>query len=99
MDKATTFGITDTKVYIPHDNIKLKNWNEDLNAQLTVMHQSRFKVNIYIAQFIQVFRERKKHFELSFENEAKKIGHTEYFLLKVEIKNYSAMIDGTNFFD
>ena len=38
-------------------------------------------------------------FVLSFENVVDRKVHTEYYLPKVEIKDYSVMIDGKNFFD
>ena len=38
-------------------------------------------------------------FVLSFENDADRIVHTEYYLPKVEIKGYNVKIDGRNFFD
>ena len=36
---------------------------------------------------------------LSFENENDRISHSEYYLPKVEIKDYSVKIDGRNFVD
>ena len=38
-------------------------------------------------------------FFLSFENEGDRKVHTGYYLTKVEIKDYTVMIDGKNFFD
>ena len=38
-------------------------------------------------------------FVLSFENVVDRKVHREYYLPKVEIKDYSVMIDGKNFFD
>ena len=38
-------------------------------------------------------------FLYSFENENNRTSHSTYYLLKVEIKDYSVMIDGKNFFD
>ena len=38
-------------------------------------------------------------FVLSFENNAHRTRHREYFLPKVEIKDYKVMIDRQNFFD
>ena len=40
-----------------------------------------------------------KFFVLSFEDNTVRAAHTEYFLLKVEIKDYNVMINGKNFFD
>ena len=36
---------------------------------------------------------------LSFENKAGRIGHAEYYLLKLEIKDYSFKANGQNLFD
>ena len=38
-------------------------------------------------------------FFLSFENEGDRKVHTGYYLIKVEIKDYTVMINGKNFFD
>ena len=36
---------------------------------------------------------------LSFENHAPRTSHTEYFLPRVEVKDYNVMIDGLDVFD
>ena len=36
---------------------------------------------------------------LSFENSEERTSHSIYYLMKVEIKYYNAMIDGRNVFD
>ena len=38
-------------------------------------------------------------FVLSFENENDRKSHSNYYLPKVEIKDYNVMIDGKNFFN
>ena len=38
-------------------------------------------------------------FVLSFENENDRISHSNYYLPKVQIKDYNVMIDGKSFFD
>ena len=38
-------------------------------------------------------------FVLSFETENGRTSHSNYYLPKVEIKDYNVMIDGKNFFD
>ena len=38
-------------------------------------------------------------FVLSFENENGRTSHLEYYLPKVEIKDFNVKIDGKNFFD
>ena len=45
------------------------------------------------------FQEANRLFVLSFENNADRTGHTEYFLPKAERKDYNVMIDGQNLFD
>ena len=47
---------------------------------------------------IQVFR-LNRLFVLSFENENNRTSHSEYYLPKVEIKDYNFKIDGKNLFD
>ena len=44
------------------------------------------------------FQDVKRLFVLSFEDNAVGTGHTEYFLLKLELKDYNVMIDGRNVF-
>ena len=36
---------------------------------------------------------------MSFENETDRTSHSNYYLLKVEIKSYNVKADGINFFD
>ena len=43
------------------------------------------------------FQRVNRLFLLLFENEGDRIVHTKYYLVKVEIKNYTVMIDGKNF--
>ena len=38
-------------------------------------------------------------FVLSFESSTDRTSHTEYYLPKVEVKDYNVEIDGRNFFD
>ena len=45
------------------------------------------------------FQGVNRHFVLSFENENDRTSHSEYYLPKVEIKDYNVKIDGTNLFD
>ena len=45
------------------------------------------------------FQKVNKIFELSFECNVIRTGHTRYSLPKVEIKGYNVMICGKNFFD
>ena len=59
------------------------------------MTQERYLNNLIDPSFPGVNR----LFVLSFENSADRTTHTEYFLPKVEIKDYNVKIDGRNFFD
>ena len=45
------------------------------------------------------FQGLNRLFVLSFENEGDRRSHSNYYLPKVEIKDYNVMIDGKNFFD
>ena len=45
------------------------------------------------------FQEVTRFFILSFENENGRASYSEYYLPKVEIKDYDVKIDGKNFFD
>ena len=45
------------------------------------------------------FQGLNRLFVLSFENESDRRSHSNYYLPKVEIKDYNVMIDGKNFFD
>ena len=44
------------------------------------------------------FQRVNRLFVLSFENKADRTSHSEYYLPKVETKNYNVMIDGKNVF-
>ena len=46
-----------------------------------------------------IFQGVTRLFALSFENINSRTGHTEYFFITREVKNYNVMIDGKNFFD
>ena len=45
------------------------------------------------------FQGLNRLFVLSFENEGDRRSYSNYYLPKVEIKDYNVMIDGKNFFD
>ena len=59
------------------------------------MTQERYLNNLIDPSFPGVNR----LFVLSFENSADRTTHTEYFLPKVEIKDYNVKIGGRNLFD
>ena len=104
------FAITETKLYVPvvtlstQDNAKLLqqlksgfkriiNWSQYESSVKT------FAQNRYLNHLINPsFQGVNRVFVLSFENENDRT-HSIYYLPKVEIKDYNAMIDGRNFFD
>ena len=105
------FAITETKLYVPvvtlstQDNAKLLqqlksgfkrtiNWNKYESSIKT------FAQNRYLNYLINPsFQGVNRLFVLSFENENDRTSHSNYYLPKVEIKDYNVMIDGKNFFD
>ena len=107
----TKFKITETKLYVPdatlstQDNVKLFqqlksgfkrtiNWNK-YESNIKTFAQNRYLNHLINPSFQGVNR----LFVLSFENENDRTSHSNYYLPKVEIKDYNVMIDGKNFFD
>ena len=105
------FEITDTKLYVPavtlstQDNAKLLqqlmsdfrrtiDWNKYQSDPKTCA-QNRYLNNLVKSSLEWVNR----LFVLSFENENDRKSHSNYYLPKVEIKDYNVMIDGKNFFN
>ena len=102
------FTITDTKLFVPvitlstQDNTillqQLKsgfsrtiNWNQYQSDPKT------YAQNRYLNHLINPsFQGVNRLFVLSFENENDRTSHSNYYLPKVEIKDYSVMIDGKN---
>ena len=110
-DRATTFAITNAKLYVPVVTL----WTQD-NAKLLQQLKSGFKRTInwnkyqsktssetqnqYLNFLISPdFQEVNSFFVLSFENRTDRTGHTRCYLPKVEIKDYNVKIDGRNFSD
>ena len=108
---AGRFAMTNTKLYVPvvasstQDNTKLVqqlksgfkrtiNWNK---------YQSDPKIyarNQYLNHLVDPIRQGgNRLFVLSSENEDDRRSHSNYYLPKVEVKDYNVMIDGKNFFD
>ena len=108
---AGRFQITDTKLYVPvvilstQDNAKLLqqlkscfkrtiNWNKYQSDPKT------YAQNWYLNHlFDPSFQGVNRLFVLSFETENGRTSHSNYYLPKVEIKDYNVMINGKNFFD
>ena len=109
--KATTFVITDTKLYVPvvtlstQDNAKLHEqlkscFKRTINWNKYQLKISPERQNQYLDFLIdRRFQGVNRLFVLSFENENDRTVHTKYYLSNVEIKDYNVMIDGKNFFD
>ena len=108
---AGKFKITETKLYVPvvtlstQDNAKLLlqlksgfkrtiNWNK-YESNIKAFAQNRYLNHLINPRFQGVNR----HFVLSFENEDYRPSHSTYYLPKVEIKDYSVIINGKNIFD
>ena len=108
---AGRFATTDTKLFVPvvtlstQNNAKLLqqlksgfkrtiNWNKYQSDPKTYA-QNRYLNHLVDPSFQGVNR----LFVLSFETANGRISHSNYYLLKVEIKVCNAMIDGKNFFD
>ena len=103
------FAIRDTKIYVPveilsiQDNAKLLQqlksglkrtiyWNKYQSYPRT------YTKNKYLNHLVDPsFQGVNRLFVLSFENEDGRTSHSEYYLPKVEIKDYNVKIDGENF--
>ena len=101
---AGKFKITETKLYVPvvtlstQDNAKLLqqlksgfkrtiNWNKYQSDPKT------YAQNRYLNHLVKpIFQGVNRLFVLSFENENDRTLHSDYYLLKVEIKDYNVII-------
>ena len=105
------FAITEKKLYVPAVTLSTKD-NEKLLQQLKsgfkktntwIKYQSSIKTfaqNRYLNYLINPsFQGVNRLFILAFENENARTSHSNYYLPKVEIKDYNVMIDGRNLFD
>ena len=107
-NQATTFAITDTKLYVSvvtlstQDDAKLlqqlkSGFKRTINWN---KYQSIVASNPYLDYLIDPsFQEVNRFFVLSFENSTDRTVHTKYYLPTAEMKNYNVMIGGQNFFD
>ena len=110
-DQATTFSITDTKLYVPvvtlstQDNTKLleqlkSGFERTINCN---KYQSKRSIEIstqYLDYWLgPSFQRVNRLFAWSFEDETQRTSYKRYYLLTVEIKNYDVMINGQHFFD
>ena len=63
------------------------------------MHKTDHLNHLVNPSFHRVNRKFKQLFVLSFENEGGRTWHSNYYLPKVETKDYNVMIHGKNIFD
>ena len=105
------FAITETKLYVPVVTLSTKD-NEKLLRQINSGFKKTISWNKY-GSSIKTFAQNKylnylinpsfqgvnRLFVLPFENENDRTSHSTYYLPEVEIKDYSVIIDGRNFFD
>ena len=108
---AGRFAITDTKLYVPvvtlstQENTKLLqklkpsfnrviNWNKYLSKPELLAQNPN--LNYLVEPSVQGVN---RFFVLAFEDDAQRTAHSEYYLIKVEIKDYNIVINGQNFFD
>ena len=108
---AGTFAITDTKLYVPvvtlstQENTKLLqqlkscfkrviNWNKYLSKPESFRRNAN--LNYLVAPSFQGIN---RLFILAFEGDTQRTSHSDYYVPNVEIKYYSIMINGENFFD
>ena len=108
--QATTFPMTDTKIYVPvvtlltQDYVKLleqlkSGFKKTINWNKYQPQVSPERQNQYLDFLVdQSFQGVNRFFVLLFENEAQRISNKRYYLSTVEIKNYSVMIDGQKTF-
>ena len=106
MNGGTKFELTEIKLYVPvvtlstQDNAKLLqqlksgfkrtiNWNK-YESNIKTFAQNRYLNYLTNPSFQGVNR----LFVLSFENENDRTLYLNYYLPKVEIKDYNVMIDG-----
>ena len=110
---AGTFEITDTKLYDPvvtlstKENAKLlqqlqsgfkrvSSWNKYLSKPDSIQNQIQNQINYSIEPSFQGVN---RLFILAFENDTQRTSHSDYYLPKVEIKDYNITINGENFSD
>ena len=107
--RAGIFAIADTKLYVAvatlstQDNTKLL---QQLKSGLKRTHKWRkyqsdpktYAQKRYLNHLVDPsFQGVNRLFIFSFENEDDRRSHSNYYLPKVEVKNYNVMIDGNNF--
>ena len=105
------FAITDTELYVPvvtlstQDNAKLlqrlkSGFRRTINWNKYQSNPKTYAQDRYLNHLVDLsFQGVNRLFVLSFENENDRTSHSNYYLPKVEIKDYNVMIDVKNLFD
>ena len=102
---AGAFTITDRKLYItvvtlsPQDNRKLLQQLKPGFKSKISWNKYKSEPKSYHARIEASFQRVNRRFVLSFENGRYRPLHTEYYLAKVEIKDYNGKVDDGNFLD
>ena len=110
-DQNLTFTIRETNLYVPVVTLSTQN-NAKLLPQLKSGFKRTISWNKYLAKpellaqnanlnhlIEPSFQGVNRLFVLAFENDAQRTSNKRYYIPNVEIKDYSVMIDGKNFFD
>ena len=91
------FEITDTKLYVPVVTLSMQD-----HAKLLQQLKSNFRRTINCNKYQwdpEAYPQKIYLNHLSCETQNGRTSHANYYLPRVEIKNYSVVIDGKNFFD
>ena len=108
---AGRFAISDTKFYnaivtlSTQDNTKLLQqlkfgFKRTINWNKYQSDPKAYPQNRYLSHLVDLkFQGVNRLFVLSFENKDDKRSHSEYYLPKLEIKDYNIMINGNKIFD
>ena len=105
------FKIADRKLYVPVVTLATEDDNKFLE-QLKIGFKRSIKWNKYRSEVTKqaktnslnyqtdpIFNKVNRLFVLSFENEEDRTSYSKYYTSSVEIKHFSVLIDGKNFYD
>ena len=110
-NKAATFAITDTKLYVPavtlstQENTKFlqqlkSGFKRVINWNKYLSKPELLAQNPNLSHLVEPsFQGVNRLFVLTFENDNDRTSDEEYYLPTVEIKDYNILINGENFFD
>ena len=107
-NQATTFAISDTKMYVPvvalstQDNAKLLQQLKSGFKRTVNWNKYQSKVSIQVPNPCLDYLldpSFQGFFVLSFESTTNRTAHTKCYLPAVQIKDYNGMIDAQTFFD